>query len=49
MSFKMYLNYSTTHVQVYTKMQVTLCALRKFEDNSRIRLVQHEKYNVCER
>ena len=27
--------YSTAHIQVYKKTRVTLCASRKFDDNSR--------------
>ena len=42
--------YSTAHVQVYKKkMRVTLCALRNFEDNSRVGLVQHKEYFAHER
>ena len=30
------------------KTCVTLYALRNFEDNSRVGLVRHEEYTVCE-
>ena len=41
--------YSTAHVQVYKKTQVTCHALRNFEDNLRIGLMQHEKHTAHER
>ena len=41
--------YSTGHVQVLQKTQVTLCASRKFEDNSYVGLVQHKKYTAHKR
>ena len=36
----------TAHIQVYKKMRVTFHASRKFEDNSRVKLVRHEKYTA---
>ena len=30
------------------KTCVMLCALRNFEDNSHVELVQHEEYTACE-
>ena len=41
--------YGTVHVQVCKQMRVTRCALRNFEDNSRVGLMQHEEYTARER
>ena len=41
--------YNTAHIQVYKTMRVMLRALRNFEDNSLVGLVQHEKYTAWKR
>ena len=41
--------YSTAYIQVYKKTHVMRRALRNFEDNSYVGLVQHKEYTARER
>ena len=43
-----YIICGTAHVQVYKQTRVMHHALRNFEDNSCVGLVQHEKYTARE-
>ena len=40
--------YGIAHVQVYKKTRVVHRASRNFEDNLRVRLMQHEEHTTCE-
>ena len=43
------ISYGTAHIQVYKQTRVMRCALRNFEDNSRVGLMLHKEYTAHER